>query len=144
MDAGSVALLHRLVTMGSRSLLQYVCQASPWSADGADPALTRLQALAALERDATARLTRHLQRKRLPLAPRESYPSHFTTLNFVRLEFIVPKLIAEHISEIAEIERLLPDAKDEEIRVLGEQYLARKRRDLETLKEIASGRPLAA
>lgn len=144
MDAGSVALLHRLVSMGARSLLQYVCQASPWSADSSDSALARVSSIAAQERDATARLTRHLQKKRLPLAPVESYPSHFTTLNFVTLSFLLPKLIAEHEREIAEIEGRLPQAKDEEIRTLAEAYLDRKRRDLGTLKEIAAGRPLAA
>lgn len=144
MDAGSLTLLHRLVSMGARSLLQYVCQSSPWSADGSDPALARVQAIAAVERDATARLTRHLQKKHLRLAPIESYPSHFTTLNFVTLDYLLPKLIGEHAKEIAEIEGRLRDVQDEEIRTLAEAYVARKQRDLETLKEIAAGRPLAA
>jgi hypothetical protein len=144
MDAGSLALLHRLVSMGARSLLQYVCQASTWSADNSHAALDRVRASAAEERDATARLTRHLQKKHLRLAPIESYPSHFTTLNFVTLDYVLPLLIAEHEKEIAEIEGRLHEAKDEEIRVLAEAYLERKRRDLATLKEIAADRPLAA
>jgi hypothetical protein len=144
MDAGSLALLHRLVSMGARSLLQYVCQAVPWSADASDHALARVQAIAAEERNATARLTRHLQKKHLRLAPIESYPSHFTTLNFCTLDYLLPKVIAEHEKEVAEIEGRLHGAQDEEVRTLAEAYLERKRRDLQTLKEIAGGPPLAA
>lgn len=144
MDAGSVALLHSLVSMGARSMLQYVCEACPWSPAGADPDFDRVRAIAASERDATARLTRHLQKKRLPLAPVESYPSHFTTLNFVKLDFILTKVIAEHEKEIAEIGSRLRDAADEEIRTLAEAYLARKRRDLEALREIAASRSVVA
>ncbi len=144
MDAGSLALLHRLVSMGARSLLQYVCQAVPWSADTSDHALARVQKIAAEERNATARLTRHLQKKHLRLAPIESYPSHYTTFNFCTLAYLLPKVIAEHEKEIAEIEGRLHGAQDEEVRVLAEAYLERKRRDLATLKEIAAGPPLAA
>jgi hypothetical protein len=144
MDAGSLALLHRLVSMGARSLLQYVCEAVPWSADKSDHALARVQALGAEERNATARLTRHLQKKHLRLAPIKSYPSYFTTFNFCTLDYLLPKLIAEHEKETAEIESRLGEAHDEEIRNLAQAYLDRKRRDLATLKEIVAGRPLAA
>jgi hypothetical protein len=144
MDAGSLALLHRLVSMGARSLLQYVCQASPWSANNSHAELDRVRSVAGGERDATARLTRHLQKKRLRLAPIESYPSHYTTLNFCTLDYVLPLLIAEHEKEIAEIESRLRETQDEEIRVLAEANLERKRRDLATLKEIAAAGPLAA
>jgi hypothetical protein len=144
MDAASLTLLHRLVSMGARSLLQYVCEAVPWSADSSDHALARVQAMAAEERNAVTRLTRHLQKKHLRLAPIESYPSHYTTFNFCTLDYLLPKLIAEHAKEAAEIEGLLCEAQDEEVRTLAEAYLERKRRDLQTLKDIASKTPAAA
>ena len=130
--------------MGARSLLQYVCQASPWSADNSHAELDRVRAIAVVERDATARLTRHLQKKHLRLRPIESYPSHYTTLNFCTLDYLLTLLITEHEKEIAEIEGRLRAAQDEEIRVLAEATSARKRRDLATLKEIAASKKPAA
>ncbi len=138
MDARSLTLLHRLVGMGSRSLLQYVCQAFPYSADKADGAFARVQAIAAEESDATARLIRHFQKNRLRLPPIESFPSHFTTINFVSLDYLVPKLIAEHKSETAELEGRLRQIEDEDVRVLGQSYLDMKRRHLQTLHELAA------
>jgi hypothetical protein len=143
MEGADLALLHRLVAMGSRSLLQYVCQAFPWSADRSGQAVAKIQEIAAEERDATARLTRHLQKKRVRLPPTMSFPSHFTTINFVSIDYLLPKLIAEHESEVAELEGRLAVAQDEEVRDLAQHYLDRKRRDLQTLKDLKAKAPAA-
>lgn len=143
MDGADLALLHRLVAMGSRSLLQYVCQAFPWSADKHGQAVAKVQEIAAEERDATARLTRHLQKKRLRLPPTESFPSHFTTINFVSIDYLLPKLITEHANEVAELEVRLPKVESEEVRDLAQHYLDRKRRDLQALKDLTAKAPAA-
>jgi hypothetical protein len=143
MEGADLALLHRLVAMGSRSLLQYVCQAVPWSADSRAQAIAKIQDIAAEERDATARLTRHLQKKRLRLPPHFSFPSHFTTINFVSIDYLLPRLIAEHESEVAELEGRLAKVECEEVRDLAQHYLDRKRRDLQSLKDLTAKSPAA-
>jgi hypothetical protein len=136
MDAGSLTLIHRLIAMGSSSLLQYVSESFPWSADPAHAALARVLTIAHSEHDAVTRLTRLLQKKYLPVPALGSYPSHFTTMNFVSLEYLLPKLIAEHAKETAEIEAKLQLTDDEEIRKLAHAYLDMKRGHLQTLKEL--------
>jgi rubrerythrin len=142
MDAGSLKLIHRLISMGSSSLLQYVSEAAPWSADGSHAALDRVVTMAHTERDEVTRLVRLLQKKHLPLAVTGSYPSHFTTMNFVTLDYLLPKLISEHEKERAEFESQLHTLDDEEIRKLVQTHLDMKRGHLQTLKELAA--PLAA
>lgn len=134
MDAGSFTLLSRLIAMGSGSLLQYVSESFPWSADPAHAAVNGVLAIAREERDEVTRFTRVLQKKHLRLPPMGSYPSHFTTINFCSLEYILPKLIAEHQKEIAEIETRLHEAGDEEVLALAAGYLDMKRRHLQTLQ----------
>jgi hypothetical protein len=138
MDAGSLTLIHRLIAMGSSSLLQYVSESFPWSADPARVALARIMTIAHSERDAVTRLTRLLQKKHLSLPPFGSYPSHFTTMNFVSLDYLLPRLIAEHEKETAEIEMTLHLSDDEEMRKLAQGYLDLKRGHLQTLKDLTS------
>ena len=138
MDAGSLTLIHRLISMGSSSLLQYVSESFPWSADPTHIALARVVTIAHSERDAVTRLTRLLQKKHLSLPPFGSYPSHFTTMNFVSLDYLLPKLIAEHEKETSEIEARLHLSDDEEIRKLAQGYLDLKRGHLQTLKDLTS------
>ena len=145
MDAGSLRLLHRLIVMGSRSLLQYASESVPWSAQASKPALAHILTIAQEERDAATKLMRFLQKKRLRLLPLGSYPSHFTTGNFVSVDYLLPKLIAEHEKETAEIETLVSLAEDEEMRTVGQNYLDMKRRHLQSLKDNLPGQtPTAA
>lgn len=144
MDAGSLTLLHRLIALGSRSLLQYVSEAFPWSADPTHSAEIKVRALAAAERDEAIRLTRWLQKQHVRMPPPASYPSHFTTINFCSLSYLLPMLIAENEREIAEIERQLPLAEnDEEAHKLAHGYLDMKREHLRTLQDLADGKPSA-
>ena len=142
MDAGSLTLFMRLISLGSGSLLQYVSEAFPWSGDPAHTAVDRVGSIAAEERDAVARLTRLLQKKRMRL-PTVGYPSHFTTINFCSLDYLLPKLVADHEKEIAEIESRLGTAEDEEIRKLAQGYLDMKRGHLDILKQLGASKPPA-
>jgi len=105
--------IHQLVAMGSGSLLQYVSESSPYSADPARVAVEAVRAIASEERDETAHLTRLLQKCAVRPPKGGSYPSHFTTMNFVTLEYLLPKLIAEHEKEIAQIAAQASQLDDE-------------------------------
>jgi hypothetical protein len=136
MDAGSRDAFRRLIALGATSLLQYVSESSPWSLGNSHDALDKVRALAEEDRAEIARFTRWLQKKheRVPLL--YSYPSHFTTMNFVSLDYLLPKLIVESTREIAEIERLTNAMDDEEARALAAGYLDMKKCHLETLREL--------
>jgi hypothetical protein len=142
MDAGSSKLLYDLVDTGAASLLQYVRQASLFSTDPI--AIARVHAAADQERGELTRFTRLLQRKHEQIPMPGSFPSHFTTMNFVTLAFVLPKLIAEHEQEIARIESELDLAGDEDIRKLAAEFIALKRRNLETFKNLAQPKSSAA
>ena len=137
MDADRFTLLSRLISMGSSSLLQYVSESFPWSADPAHIAFDSVLNLAKEEREAVSLITRHLQKRRFRLPKFGSYPSHFTNINFVSLDYLLPKLIAEQEKEIAEIVSGLLPEEDDEVRRLAQRFLEMKRRHLPTLQELA-------
>ncbi len=137
MNRADAKLLERCISMGSSSLLQYVSESFPWSGDQSSAALDRVIAIAHEERAAVTSFIKDFQRNRLRLPPMGSFPSHFTTMNFVSLDYLVPRLIAEHASEIAEIESRLPQETDEEVRRLAHGYLEMKRTHLQTLIGLA-------
>jgi hypothetical protein len=140
MDAGSLSLLYRLASMGAYSLLQYVGQSYPWSGDKSLLMRTKILAMAGEERDSAAQLVRILQKKHVPLRVKGGFPSHYTSGNFVSIDYLLPKLIAEHVKEVAEIERELPKVADEEARVLAQAYLDMKRGHLQALQESAANK----
>ncbi len=139
MDVGSLKLLEQLVALGSGSLLQYVSEAFPYSADPRQAAFHRVLALAHEERDAVARLSRSLQKMHVRLPKTGSYPSHFTTMNFVTLDYLVPKLVAENEKEIAQVAAALTLLEDAQARDFAQTYHDMKCRHLEVLKNLASG-----
>lgn len=143
MDSAGLPLLLRLIAMGTRSLLQYISESSPWATPNDRPALDRIVAIAREEREEAARLTSLLQKKHIRVPKTESFPSHFTTANFVSVEYLIPKLIVEHEKEIAAIERMSQPIDDEETRRLAQGYLEMKRCHLQTLRELSTN-PAAA
>lgn len=137
MNVASLTMLGELAALGTSSLLQYIAQAGTWASPTSKQALADVLALADEERETTSRFVRFLQKKRLRLPPLGVYPSYFTTMNFVGVDYLAPILIKEHVKEIAAIERLLARIDDEEIRGMTQQYLEMKRRHLESLKQIS-------
>jgi hypothetical protein len=143
-DVGSHDMLAQLVALGTSSLLQYVGESGSWAAPGAAGTRSAILALAQEERDATTRFMRFLQKKHIRLPPLGAYPSHFTTMNFVDVDFLTPKLVREHVKEQGAIERLLVRIDDEEIRTMVQGYLDMKRRHLETLEDLARPKAIAS
>jgi hypothetical protein len=138
MDAGSLAVLQRLIALGGRSFLQYVSESSPWTTDQTEHALAQICALAEEERGAVTRLVRFLQRKHARPIVLGSYPAHFTMMNFMTVDWLLPKLRADAEKQVAEIEKGLAAATDEEVRTLTQEYLEMKRRHLQTLNELSA------
>ncbi len=137
-------LLQDILRRESRSVLMYVAEAYPWTNATGTKALSALQQLIAAEREAVACLGRFLVRQRIPLPFLPSYPAHFTTINFLALDFILPRLIEHERKSIAELESDLAALKSPVARAEVEKLLDLKRKHLPQLEELASQQPQAS
>jgi hypothetical protein len=142
-DAQSRDLLQDIVRRESRSVLTYVADAYPWTTARDSRAVDALRKLLAEEAGAVAALGRFLFRRHVPVASLGSYPSSFTTMNFLALEYLLPRLIDYERHSIAELERDLAAVADPEARAEVEKLLAVKRRNLPALEGLAAGQPKA-
>jgi hypothetical protein len=137
-DARDSAVLKDVLRRESRSFLQYVADSFPWTTSNEDDALGKLQKLIEEEREATAGLGRFLYRQRQTLPYLGAYPTHFTTLNYVALDYLLPKLAEEEREEIAGLERDLNELIDPEARAEIDKLLSIKRRHLQTIETLAA------
>lgn len=140
-DAQTRTILEEVVRGLGRSLLQYVSDAFPWITAGEQPALAEVQAMAKEERQAAAALARFLARRRLPVPYLGAYPSFFTTINYVTLEYLLPMLLDYQVKAVAGLERDLGELADPEARQQVEMILELKRRHLEKLESLAAAYP---
>lgn len=142
-DSHTQEVLQDILRRESRSVLTYVAEAYPWTTANEEKALRDLQQLIAAEREAVACLGRFFIRKRIPLPFVPAYPIHFTTINFLALDFLLPRLIEQERRSIADLERDLAAVKDPMAQAEVEKLLALKRRHLPQLKELAAAQPQA-
>lgn len=140
-DAHAQMVLQDILRRESRSVLIYVAEAYPWTTRAEEKTLAELQQLIAAERAAVVCLGRFLVRQRIPLPYLPSFPSHFTTINFLALDFLLPRLIEHERCSIAALERDLAALKDPAAHAEVEKFLALKRRHLPRLEELASAQP---
>lgn len=143
-DPHSQTLLQNILCRESRSVLSYVAEAYPWTTSTEEKTWSDLQTLIAAERQATIGLGRFLVRRRIPLPYLPSYPVQFTTINFLALDFLLPRLIEYERQSIADLERDLADMKDPSARAEVAELLDLKRRHLPQLEEMASTQPQAS
>ncbi len=143
-DPQTQTVLQDILRRESRSVLMYVAEAYPWTNSTRTETLTALQQLIAAEREAVEDLGRFLVRQRIPLPFLPSYPTHFTTINFLALGYILPRLIEHERQSIAELESDLAALKAPAARAEVEKLLALKRKHLPQLEELASEQPQAS
>jgi hypothetical protein len=141
MDAALVARLQALVKSESRSLLQYVSESFPWTAARDDKVRDAVLGFARAEAEALARLTRHLQKQHIAAPQLGQYPMSFTTVNFVSLSYLLPRLADEHKARSAEIERLCNALPEGETRNLVGALLVLKKQHLSQLNLFAASSP---
>jgi hypothetical protein len=139
-DAQSQSVLLDVLRRESRSLLAYVGEAFPWTADESSPALVTLGRLTRQESDAVTAVGRFLLRNRVTPPPLEPFPVQFTSWNFIDLKYLLPRLIDAERQSIARLEADLPRL-DEPSRAVAADLLAVKRRSLTALERLASPQP---
>ena len=138
LDSSTQSLLRDHVRRESRSLLAYVRDAYPWAAAEESEALTTLRRLIREEEEAVAALGRFLARRRVALPPFESYPSSFTSINFVALDYLLPRLVEYQRHSLGDLERDLARVKDPDARAQVQGLIDLKRRHLSSLEELAA------
>jgi hypothetical protein len=105
MDPHAAAIIREIVRRESRSLLAYVRDSFPWTDHDDRTDLGQLQKMIEEERQALERLADILNRHHVSPTYLGGFPSQFTTINYVSLDFLVPQLIAEEQNSIASLAR---------------------------------------
>ena len=142
-DPVTQGLLQEIVSRQGRSLLQYVGDSFPWTAAGKEGALASLHQIVAEDQEATRALTRFMQRAKVEIPHRGSYPSWFTTINFISLNHLLPMLIHDQRETIADLEAALPQIVSPEAQDQVRRLLDLKRKHLRALESPADSPALA-
>jgi hypothetical protein len=124
-----------LVDLG-RSLLQYADESWPWSRS--TDAEREVRALAAQQREHVARLAELLAERGWPI-DFGGYPTDYTDLHFLSLDFFLPRLAEAQASVVAELDEAVHTCIDDPAAVaLLRDVLAGEREIAERLKAIAA------
>jgi hypothetical protein len=138
-DSQSQAIVQEVLRREGRSELMYVAEAYPWASAREGTARGSLQALIREEADALTALGRWLTRQRIPLPYLGAFPTAFTTINFLALDYLLPRLRDHQREAVAQLARDAHAVTDPEVRSRLESLLELKRRHLATLESLAAG-----
>src|SRR5262249_1426851 len=111
-DEACNLVLQNILRRERRSLLLYSSEAYPWTTFADQQSLDQLQKMIEEETQAIARLSNFLRRRGVTMPYFEPYPMSYTTYNFVTLEFLVDKLLAEERKSATALERDLASVSD--------------------------------
>jgi hypothetical protein len=136
-DARDADLLKEIVRRESRSLLQYVGDSFPWTTRQERETLPMLRSMIEEEREAAAALARFLASQRQTPPYLGAFPQSFTTINFISLDYLLPKLVDSEREDIALLEHSETVATDSDARAHIERILNIKRQHLETLQKLS-------
>ena len=142
-SAPDAALLEAAIRREGRSLLQYVSEAYPWTKPAGDSTPDRVRELAREERDALAVLTKFLARRRHTVPYLGAFPMAFTTMNFVSLDYLIPRLVEDGRRSVAALERDRAAVTDADAKAELDRLIDLKRRHLKAL-EAPTTAPAAA
>jgi len=142
-DATTQAILQEVFRRESRSLLRYLTESFPWTTPERQAAVTLLQTWSLQEQEILAGIARYLQRHQVELPYLGAFPMDFTTINFIGLDYAVPRIIEAEKRDLADLQRDLNNLADGTARDLVEALIAVKEQHLKELQELAPGLPAA-
>lgn len=140
-------LLRTVTERESRSLLQYVADAFPWTTTRGQGSAQALFDIVKEDLASLNSLVRFLGRNKIKLPQMGAYPSAFTSMNFISLSRLRTLLLEAQQRAIADLERDLATSDDDSVRTLFQALLDLKRRHLhrlETLDPVEEKLTLAA
>ena len=141
--AQDAALLETIIRREGRSLLQYQSEAFPWPKSSGDPTPEKVRELAREERDAVGALVKFLARRRHTVPYLGAFPMAFTTMNFVSLDYLLPRLVEDGRRSVAALERDRAALTDADAKAELDRLIDLKRRHLKAL-EAPTTAPAAA
>jgi hypothetical protein len=144
MPSPDAAVLETAIRREGRSLLQYVSEAYPWTNSAGDTTPAKIRDLAREERDALAVLTRFLARRRHTVPYLGPFPMAFTTMNFVSLDYLLPRLVAEGRRTIEALGRQRAALTDADARAELDRILEVKRSHQKALEALTTAPAAAA
>jgi hypothetical protein len=137
-SAPDAVRLEAAVRREGRSLLQYVSEANPWTKAAGDTAPEKVRDLAREERDALAGLTKFLARHRHAVPYLGAYPMSFTTMNFVSLDYLLPRLTESARQSLAALERDRAALADADAKAELDRLIELKRTHLKALEALTT------
>jgi hypothetical protein len=141
LDTRTQTRLQEILRRESRSFLQYVSDAFPWTTPEENDALAQLRTLIDEERAAIALFAKYLVRQHIPVPHLGPYPVAFTTLNFVALDHLLPLLVEWERRGILNLEHDLENFTDADCRRQIQKLLEMKQQHLKTLETLAIAHP---
>ncbi len=138
MPAADAAVLEAVVRREGRSLLQYLSDAYPWTNSAGDTTPDKVRELAREERDALAGLTKFLARRRHAVPYLGAFPMAFTTMNFVSLDYLLPRLVEDGRRALDALQRDHAALTDADARAELDKFLDLKRRHVKALEALAT------
>lgn len=140
-DPQTLACLHEIIRRESLSVLPYVGQAYPWTTAQNNAALLELKRIIDEEREAINSIGVFLTRRRVGVPWIGSFPSSFTTINFLALDHILRLLIEYEKRSIPLVEKELQVITDAGARTLVQALLDSKRQHVRELELLAMPQP---
>jgi hypothetical protein len=137
MPVEALNTLNRILARLASSLLQYLTGAWPWAPSSDQATLDRLRKLQVEEAAAIRKLGDFLVRRKVPPA-RPVFPEEFTSLHFVGLDHLLPRLVAFQRWLVQGVEADVAKLSDAEARVAAEPILAINRRHLVELERLVA------
>jgi len=137
MNPETAQALKRIFARETTSLLQYLREAWPWTSAGEQDTVERLKQIIAEEQQAARGIADFLARRRISVEPGR-LPEEFTATNYLALDHLLPRLVANEQSAIAELEQDLGRLTEPEAQAVVRPILDLKRGHLRQLERLAA------
>ncbi|HVS40002.1 MAG TPA: hypothetical protein VMS17_30870 [Gemmataceae bacterium] len=144
MDVRTQTVLQQAFQRESLSMLRYVGEAYPWADAAGGATLQRLREIEAEDGAETASLGRFLFRRHVSPSFSSTFPVGFTTINFLALGHLLPRLVADQRRAVADLERDAASVTDADAKAELEKLVAVKRLHLSELEglKVSRGEPM--
>jgi hypothetical protein len=128
-----------LIDVG-RSLLQYVGESWPWTSEDESDIRTAVEQMVAEQRETVLQLAALLD-ERAHRITYGQYPSVYTSLHYVALDYLLDQLVAQQQDLAADLAGAVEEAEgDEEAHALLTSAADQARRQADELTALAAGR----
>jgi hypothetical protein len=138
------ALLNSILVSLGHSLLQYASECWPWVGLSESETQSVIDHLASLQRQEVAAIAELLDRRECTV-DFGGYPTDYTDLHFVALDFLLARIIAGEQSLVADLEEAVHTSVDDpQAAEVLHEVLTTQRKILERLHAVAAVRKQAA